>query len=57
MIHEKKEQTDSLRLGAQVVVGTSLEAQKNEIVASLQSMHNNMKDFSKDVETRLEKAM
>jgi hypothetical protein len=57
VIHEKKEQTDSLRLGAQAVVGTSLEAQKKEIVASLQSMHNNMKDYTKDVESRLERAM
>jgi hypothetical protein len=57
VIHEKKEQTDSLRLGAQAVVGTSLEAQKKEIVASLQSMHNNMKEYTKDVETRLERAM
>ena len=47
-----------MRLGSQAVIaGTSLEAQKNEIVASLQSMNNNMRDYSKDMEARLERAM
>lgn len=34
-----------------------LEKQKDEIVNSLHYMNNNMKEYTKDVETRLEKAL
>lgn len=34
-----------------------LEKQKDEIVNSLHSINNNMKEYTKDVETRLEKAL
>lgn len=45
-------------MGAAGVIGSMpLEKQKDEIVDTLHTMNDNMKEYTKDVELRLEKAL
>ena len=55
---KQKESVGMIRMGAAGVIGSMpLEKQKDEIVNTLHNMNDNMKEYTKDVESRLEKAL